>query len=196
MQETDTRPRGGTVRRRWHVPVAVGAFVILLAAAGWGGYRVLDPVSSDHGANGLTCVSTAFADSAPATLIMPRILLKPGQSLVVGSMTMVDPVNFELLGTGVQHSSTGAGYYNYPLEEDRSSEAWAWTQRVGLPAVLGDGPAESVILVIAPVDPEKESSLDTVRIGYRNQWGIPYRTEVIGQFEAKADCDTAPGEDD
>ncbi|MDO5744998.1 MAG: hypothetical protein Q4P23_11080 [Micrococcaceae bacterium] len=196
MQETDSRPRGGKARRRPLVPVAIGVFVVVLAAAGWAGYRVLDPVSSSHAANGLTCMSTAFAQSSPATLIMPRIILKPGQSIVVGSLTMVDPVNFELFGAGVQHRSTGAGYYNYPLDEELSSEARAWTQRVGLPAALGDGPAESVILVIVPVDLEKESSLNTVRVGYRNGWGIPYRTEVVGPFEARADCDTAPGEDD
>lgn len=196
MQETDSRPRGGKACWRPLVPVAIGVFVVVLAAAGWAGCRVLDPVSSSHAAKGLTCMSSAFAQSSPATLIMPWIAQKPGQSLVVGSLTMVDPVNFELLGAGVQHRSTGAGYFNYPPDKELSSEARAWTQRVGLPAALGAGPAESVIPEIDPVDLEKESSLNTVRIGYRNRWGIPYRTEVVGPFEARVDCDIEPGAED
>ncbi len=196
MEETDTQPPGGKARRRWHAPAAIGAFVVVLATTGWAGYRVLDPVSGAHGANGLTCRGNAFAYSSPGTLVMPRIILKPGQYLVVESMTMINPVNFELLGTGVQRSSTETGYYNYPMNDDLSTEGWAWKQRVSLPADLGDEPAESVILVIVPVDPDQASSLDTIRVRYRNQWGIPYRTEVVGEFEARADCDIAPGEDD
>lgn len=175
--------------------LAVGAMAaVLIAVAGWSGYRLLDPVA-EHGKGNAVCHSTGVPDASLGIYTTPYIEVKHGWSLDVRSVKLVDSANYELVGAGVQGATRGIGALGYPVVDDGSLEAAAWFERVELPARLGSGPDEAVVLALVPVDPAAESSVRAVRIEYRNHWGMPYRVEVGPRFEAMPDCRSGLGEE-
>lgn len=193
------RESGSTIlahRDRLPRGLAFGAIAaVLIAAAGWSGYRLLDPVA-EHGVGNGVCHSTGIPDASLGIYTTPYIVVKPGWSLDVRSVRLVDPVNYELVGAGVQGATRGIGALGYPVVDDGSLEAAAWFERVELPARLGSGPDEAVVLALVPVDPGSESSVRAMRVEYRNRWGLPYRVDVGPRFEAMPDCSSWLGEED
>lgn len=177
----------GTLRSRRRKIVSIGVLVAVAATAGWAGYRMLDPVAG-YGQSDLTCHSTAAPGVAAGVMSTPWIEVRPGRSIRIRTLTMVDPVNYALAGAGIQRKGVRLGAWEYPVGGDGPEIEAAWLSRTELPATLGDGPESSLIMALEPVDLSQESSLRAVKIGYSNQWGIPYSIDVGPRFEAKPNC--------
>ncbi len=180
-------------RRR--MPLSVGALVAVAAAAAWAGYRMLDPVAG-YGQSDLTCHSTAAPGAGPGFTTTPWIEVKPGHSLQVRTLTLVDSVNYALAGTGIQHDGMRLGPREYPAGDGDPRMQAAWLSRTELPATLDDGPDSSLIMALEPIDLNQESSLRAVKIGYSNQWGLSYSIDVGPRFEAKPNCLLDDGEEE
>ncbi|MFF5790513.1 hypothetical protein ACFY5D_00525 [Paeniglutamicibacter sp. NPDC012692] len=174
-------------RRRWPLAVAIGALVAVLGTAGWAAYRMVDPVE-DYARGDAMCHSTGSPDAPPGIVTAPHIKVKPGRWLDVRSMNLVDGENYRLAGAGVQNLVPTIGAISYPVVDDGSPEVEAWRKRVELPTRLGDGPNESLIMALEPVDPGQESSVRTVHVEYRNEWGLPYGLDIGPTFAARPDC--------
>ena len=177
----------GIIRTRPRTVVSIGVLVAVVAAAGWAGYRVLDPVGG-YGQGNLLCHSTASPGVAPGILTTPRIEVRPGHSLRVRTLRMVAPVNYALAGTGIQHDGVRLGSAEYPVGDGDPETKAAWQSRTELPATLDGRTDQSIIMALEPVDVDQESSLQAVRVRYDNQWGIPYSIDVGPRIEAKPNC--------
>lgn len=187
MMKTSIDADAGTPRRRRRRVVSIAVLVALAASAGWAGYRMLDPVAG-YAQGDQFCHSTAALEVAPGVLITPWIEVKTGRSIQVQSLTLVDPVNYALAGSGIQHEGAWLGAWEYPVGENDPDVQTAWLSRTELPATLGDGLSDSIIMALEPVDLNHESSLRAVRLRYANAWGLPYSIDVGPRFEAKSNC--------
>ncbi|GAA1867942.1 hypothetical protein GCM10009715_13820 [Paeniglutamicibacter psychrophenolicus] len=177
----------GTFRSSPLTVVSIGVLAVVVAIAGWAGYRMMDPVAG-YGQGNLTCHSTAAPGVASGVLTTPWIEVKPGRSIQVRALTLVAPVNYALAGTGIQHDGVQLGAWEYPVGDGDPEMQATWLSRTELPATLEDRPEHSIIMALEPVDVNQESSLDSVRVRYDNQWGIPYSIDVGPRFEAKPNC--------
>ena len=178
-------------RRRWPLAVALCALAAVLGTAGWAGYRMLDPVQESVLGNAM-CLEAGNPEDPPGLMTTPSIGVKPGRWLEVRSLDMLDPVNLRLAGTGVQNQGAGIGIDRYPLADDGTLEARAWSTRAELPARLGDGENESLIMAVEPMDTHQDSSLRALRVGYRNEWGIPYSLDFGPRIAVRTDCSVDP----
>lgn len=191
MQESKPKAAASRARRKWPLAMAIGALVAVLGTAGWAGYRMVDPVEA-YGRGDAICHSTGLPDVTPGFTATPVIKVKPGRWLDVRSIGLVDGENYRLAGTGVQNQGAAVGAMSYPVVDDGTPETAAWLTRLELPATLGDGSNESVVMALEPVDASRESSLRAVHVEYRNEWGIPYSIDVGPRFTARPDCSVDP----
>lgn len=93
-----------------------------------------------------------------------------------------------LAGSGIQHGGARIGSWEFPVGENDPDLRTAWLFLTELPATLGDGPGDSILMALEPVDLNHESSLRAVRLRYSNAWGLPYSVDVGPRFEAKPNC--------
>lgn len=187
MLKTSTDADAGMRRSPRRRVVAIAVLVALAASASWAGYRMLDPVAS-YAQGDEICHSTAALGVAPGVLTTAWIEVKAGRSIQVQSLTLVDPVNYTLAGSGILHEGAWLGSWEYPVGENDPDLQTAWLSRTELPATLGDGPSDSIMMALEPVDLNHESSLHAVRLRYSNAWGLPYSIDVGPRFEAKPNC--------
>lgn len=187
MLETTSQSFESNPSACWPRPVAFGAIAVVVATAGWVGYRMLDPVGAER-VGGLTCYSTGTPGTSPGAITTPHLEVKPGKKVIVRSIELLGSVNFRLVDAGVQHVVGGIGVEHFPVRTEGTDAEAAWRGLAELPAVLGGGATESAIIAVEPVDRGAESSFDGVRIAYRSAWGIPYSVELPMGFEAKPHC--------
>ena len=178
-------------RRKWPLAVALGALAAVLGTAGWAGYRMLDPVQEAVLGNAM-CLDTGNIEGPPGLMTTPYLGVKPGRWLDVQSLEMLDAVNVRLVGSGVQDQGADIGIHEYPLADGGTLESRAWFTRAELPARLGDGENESLIMAVEPVDTHQDSSLRAMRVGYRNEWGIPYSLDFGPRIAVRTDCSVEP----
>lgn len=184
----------GEKRPRWPLCVAIGLLIAILMVGLWAAYRILDPVvSRDY--SGTTCHNTQNVGERTGIITAPTMKLKHGEWIDVQSISMIDATNYKLSGTGVQNHVHGIGGIEYPLFDDGTADATAWKQRNLLPARMGDTPIQSIIYALEPIDPLQESSLQGVRMSYKNQWGIPYSLDIATEFRAMPDCSAGDNEE-
>ena len=195
MLDTTSQSPAGNPSARWPRPVACGAIAVVVATAGWAGYRILDPVGAEQGSS-LTCYSTQTPGATPGAITTLHLGVKPGHTVAVRSVDLLDTVNLKLAGAGVQQVLGGIGVDHYPVESAGTAAEAAWKGRTELPAALGAGADESVIIAFEPVEPGAESSFGAVRMGYRSQWGLPYSTDLAVGFAAKPDCLLEDGDEE
>lgn len=195
MNEAGNRGSGKTLkRRRWALYVAIGALVAVVGTGGWAAYRMLDPVQESFAGNTM-CFNTENAGDRSGIITTAPIVVKDGQSLDVRSISLVDGSNFKLAGSGIQDQVASIGSLEYPAVDDGSAESTGWKSRVELPAPLGSGPTEALIFAVEPVDQAEESSMQVLRVDYRNSWGLPYSINVGPVIMAQPECALGDDED-
>ena len=183
----------GNNRRRWPLIAVIGLLASGVIFGLWTTYRMLDPVvSRDYG--GTACHSTQNVGERTGIITAPSMELKHGTWIDVQSISMIDAENYKLFGAGVQNKVHGIGGLDYPLFDDGTADATAWRERDQLPARIGDGPIQSIIYALEPIDPSQESSLQGVRMSYKNQWGLPYVLDIETKFRAMPNCSAGDDE--
>ncbi|PQZ92330.1 hypothetical protein CQ018_12575 [Arthrobacter sp. MYb227] len=186
-----TAQKNAGQKRRWPLFAAIGLLVAVLAVGSWAAYQMFDPVQ-EHDLGSKTCHNTENVGDRTGIITAPSIRVRHGRWVDIKSIEMLEPVNYRLSGAGVQDQIFAIGSIGYPLFDDGTAAAAAWTKRDLLPARLGNAPVQSIIMALEPAEATRESSLSGFKVRYTNQWGIPYTLKIPAVFEAKADCSGAP----
>lgn len=195
MNEAELSGSGKALnRRRWAPFVAIGALIAVVGTGGWAAYRMLDPVQEAFRGN-IMCFNTENVGDRSGIITTAPIVVKDGQSLDVRSISMVDGSNLKLAGSGIQDRVASIGGLEYPAVDDGSAESAGWRSRVELPAPLGNGPTEALIFAVEPVDQAEESSMQALRVDYRNSWGLPYSINVGPVIMAQPECSLGDDEE-